>query len=172
MSASVGAAVARAESLARRVGRRSLLAGILALGLAAAAWLLLLRPWVLDSWKAALAWSPLLLLLALPGLILLGFSRRVRRLVGLRSRLGSEIGGVAETEAENLTAATGGGIRSMLSALGDLRRHGGTAAAVARDLAGSARFLNPLYLALVALAAAGGIVVALAAAAGLVTLAL
>ena len=52
---SLGEVVARIEGLAGRVGRRSCLMGWLALGLGAVAWALLLRAWLLDCWKAALA---------------------------------------------------------------------------------------------------------------------
>ncbi len=51
----------------------------------------------------------------------------------------------------------------MLGAVGELRRQGSETGRVVSDLVGSARFLNPFYLGLVALALLGVVVVAVAA---------
>jgi hypothetical protein len=136
---------------------------------AVAAWCLVLRAFVFDSWGAALAWSPVLLLLLIPGIVLAGFARRAARLAGLRERVSREIAGLVESARADIGGAAG--LRGLLGALGDLREHGEEGRRVAAAVVGTARVVNPAYLGMVALAALGAVFVVLLAVAGLVSLA-
>ena len=87
-SRALGDLLARIEAIAAGVARRVRAAGIAVLVAAVAAWCLVLRAFVFDSWGAALAWSPVLLLLLIPGIVLAGFARRAARLAGLPEATG------------------------------------------------------------------------------------
>ncbi|MCB2224796.1 MAG: hypothetical protein KQH83_11570 [Actinobacteria bacterium] len=156
----VGAGLARVEAFADGVGRRARLWGWLSLAAAPAIWAVFLRRWVFDSWGAFAAWVPLLVLLALPGLVLLGFARRVRRLTDLPERVSGEVAEVIAGARDGIAAevaevkASGlAGLRSLLGALRDLRGAGGGVKEIVGGVAGTLRLLNPLYL-LVVLGAA------------------
>lgn len=154
--AGLGTALARVEVFASGVGRRTRFWGWLAVAAAPAIWAIVLRRWVFDSWGVALAWLPALLILAVPGLVLLGFGNRVRRMADLPDRVSDEVGalvvearpGIA-TELEGVKTSGIGGLRSLVGALKDLRSYGGDVRAIVSGVAGTLRVINPVYLMIV-----------------------
>jgi len=172
----IGEVLERAEALAEGVSKRTRLVGWLALLAGAATWALLLRAWIFDSWQVALAWSPLLLALLIPGLLLLNFARRTRRLAGLRAAVAGEIGDLVDEAREEVadgvaTVKGRKGLRALIGSLGDLGLFGDEAREIVSRFVGTARLLNPFYLGMVGLASLAVVLVVLLAVVGLVTLA-
>ena len=175
LPAEIGEILARAEGLAEGVSKRTRLVAWLTLAMGAGAWVLLLRAWVLDSWKAALAWSPLLLVLLIPGLILLSFARRSGKLADLRAAVADDVGelvdGAREQVAQGIAEVKGRqGLTALLGSLGDLREYGDEGRSIIARIVGTARLLNPMYLGLVGLASLAVVLVVLVLVVGLVTL--
>ena len=96
----LGAALARVEAFADGVQARTRFWGCLALLAAPAVWAIFLRRWAFDSWAIFVAWLPLLIVLMAPGLVLIGFGRRVRKLGDLPDVVSEEIGSMI-TEARD-----------------------------------------------------------------------
>ncbi|MFH2071305.1 MAG: hypothetical protein ABIJ75_00470 [Actinomycetota bacterium] len=149
----VGVALARAEALAAHLGRRTRLWGWLACAAAPAVWAIALHRWVFGSWRVALAWLPVLLALLIPGLVLLGFGTRVRRIADLPAWVSAEVGALvadgrdgAAAEIEGGKVSGIGGLRNLVGALGDLRSHGGDARRIISGVAGTVRVTNRIYL--------------------------
>jgi len=158
--AEMGAALARVEAFADGIGRRTRFWGWLALAAAPAIWAIVLRRWVFDSWTVALAWLPVLIILLIPGFVLLGFGKRVKRMTDLPEKVSEEVGAlVAEAredvvvEIEGVKKSGIGGLRSLIGSLKDLRSYGGDVREIVAGVSGTLRLLNPVYL-LVVLGAA------------------
>ncbi len=169
------AALPRVQVLAARIGTRARWVGF-GVGIAAvAAWALLLRRWVFDSAGAFLGWLPVLVFLLVPGLILTGFGKRMLRLGPAISRIADEPGvvvGAIRDEAESrLVALRQRGLRSLLEALRQIRRHGDEVRGLVAEAAGTARVFALPYLGAVALASAAAVVVGLLCVIGLISLA-
>jgi hypothetical protein len=165
-------ALLRLDALAGRIGRRSRFVGAASVLLAAAAWALLLRRLAFDGIGAFAAWLPLLLVLALPGLVLLGFGKRVLRLGPAVGRIADGAGVVlADVRGEAVEAVDRGGLRGLLGALRELGKHGDRVRGLAADAVGTARIVGLPYLGLVALASLGAAAVFVLALVGVVTLA-
>ncbi len=149
----LGAALARVEAFAAGVTRRTRFWGVVALLAGPALWALVLYRWVFDSWRAALAWSPVLLALLVPGLVLLGFAGRVRRVADLPDRVSGEVAamvseardGVAE-DLQGVKTSGMAGLRSLVGSLKGLRAYGDEAREIVSAAAGTVRLLNPVYL--------------------------
>ena len=162
--AEVGAALARVEAFADGVGRRTRFWGWLAVLSAPAIWAIFLRKWIFDSWEVFAAWLPLMIVLMIPGLVLLGFGKRVERMADLPQKVTSEVGAMVTGAREGITAELQGvkttglsGLRSLVGSLKDLRGLGGDVKGIVSGVAGTLRLLNPFYLLVVlgAAAAAG-----------------
>jgi hypothetical protein len=156
----LGALLAGIEDLATGVSGKSRFWGGVALIAAPVSWALLLRRWVFDGIGPFLAWLPLLLGMLIPGLLLFGFARRVRKLGALPDQVSSEISQLIHEARSGVTAQvasvprTGlGGLRGLLSSLKGLRSYGDDIGGIVAGVAGTFRLVNPLYLLLVALAA-------------------
>ena len=154
--AEIGAALARIESLADGVRLRTRFWGWLALAAAPAIWAIALRRWVFDSWELALAWLPVLIVLLVPGLVLIGFGRRIERMTDLPSKLSAEVGAVVAEAREGVTveverAKTSGigGLRSLVGSLKDLRSQGGEIREIVSGVVGTLRLISPIYLLIV-----------------------
>ncbi|MCJ7726871.1 MAG: hypothetical protein MUP76_10865 [Acidimicrobiia bacterium] len=169
----IGAALARVEVFANGIGRRTRFWGWLALAAAPAVWAIGLYTWVFESWGVALAWLPVLLVLAIPGLVLLGFGKRVRRMADLPDKVSGEIGAlVAEarggitSELEGVKTSGIAGLRSLVGSLKDLRSFGGDIRGILAGGDGTLRLINPIYLLIVvgAALAAGLLAILLAGA--------
>lgn len=159
--AEVGAALARVEAFAGGVGRRTRFWGWLALLAAPAIWAIFLRKWIFDSWAVFAAWLPLLLVLVIPGLVLLGFGKRVKRMADLPEKVTSEVGSMVTDARDGITAELQGvkttgmsGLRSLVGSLKDLRGLGGDVRGIVSGVVGTLRLLNPIYLLVVLGAAA------------------
>lgn len=151
--AGIGPALARVEAFARGVGRRTRVWGWLALVGGGAIWAIFLRRWVFDGWGPFLAWLPLLVALLVPGLVLLGFGRRVRRIADLPGEVSTEVGALVSEARDGVTAELAGvktsgisGLRSLIGSLKDLRGYGGGLREIVAGAVGTVRLLNPLYL--------------------------
>lgn len=162
-------ALARVEALAEGVSRRTRLWGWLAVASAPAIWAIFLRRWVFDSWGGFAAWLPLVLVLAIPGIVLLGFAGGARRLGRVSERLSTEVGVVIDDVRREVVEELArddrsglGRLRSLVDALRELRHRGDMGRRMVVEAAGSLRVLNPIYL-LVVLASvvAAGLMVAL-----------
>lgn len=171
----IGAALARVEAFADGVAGRTRVWGWLALLAAPAIWAIALQKWVFDSWGAALAWLPVLFLLAIPGFVLLGFGKRVKRLTDLPARVSSEIGEVVSgardgiaAEIEGVKTSGIGGLRSLVGSLKDLRSYGSDIKEIVAGVTGTVRLLNPIYLLVVLGAAVGAGLLAILLVAALV----
>jgi hypothetical protein len=154
--AGLGTALARVEAFANGVGRRTRFWGWLALLAAPAIWAIVLRRWVFESWGVALAWLPVLLVLAVPGLVLLGFGKRVRRMADLPGKVSGEVGALVLDARSEITAELKGvktsgigGLRSLVGSLKDLRSYGGDVGGIVVGVAGTLRMINPIYLLIV-----------------------
>jgi hypothetical protein len=158
--AEVGAALARVEAFADGVGRRTRFWGWLALLAAPVIWAIFLRKWIFDSWGVFAAWLPLLLVLMIPGLVLLGFGKRVKRMADLPEKVSSDVGAMVTGARDGVAAELDGvktsgmaGLRSLVGSLKDLRSLGGDVKGIVSGVVGTLRLLNPIYL-LVVLGAA------------------
>jgi hypothetical protein len=163
-------AVARVESLAEGARRRIRFWGWLAVLAGAGAWIAFLWDGISGSWRAALGWSPLLLVMLMPGLILLGFGRRVARLGELPDRVAEEVGGMVDearakvaAEVAGLKTAGTAGIRPLVSSLKGLREYGDEIRSLIKSVVGTLRLISPLYLLVVlgSILGAGLVLVAL-----------
>jgi len=158
----LGAALARVEAFADGVQARTRIWGCLALLAAPTIWVIFLRRWVFDSWGVFLAWLPLLILLMAPGVVLLGFGRRVGKMGDLPDVVSEEVSamiteardGIADEVAGVKTSGIGG-LRSLVGSLKDLRGYGDEIRDIVSGVVGTVRLLNPFYL-LVVLGAAFG----------------
>ena len=156
----LGAALARVEAFADGVQARTRFWGCLALLAAPTIWVIFLRRWVFESWGVFLAWLPLLILLMAPGLVLLGFGRRVGKMGDLPDMVSEEVSsmiteareGIA-TEVAGVKTSGIGGLRSLVGSLKDLRGYGDEIRDIVSGVVGTVRLLNPFYL-LVVLGAA------------------
>jgi len=161
-AAGLGAALARVEAFADGVQARTRFWGFLALLAGPTIWAVFLHKWVFDSWGVFLAWSPLLIGLMVPGLVLLGFGRRVGKMADLPDVVSEEIGsmisegrdGIASEIAGVKTSGIGG-LRSLVDSLKDLRGYGDEIREIVSGVVGTVRLINPFYL-LVVLGAAFG----------------
>ena len=154
--AGLGSALARVEAFANGVGSRTRCWGWLALVAAPAIWAIVLRRWVFDSWGVALAWLPALLILAVPGWVLLGFGKRVKRMADLPDKVSDDVGALVTgarleitTELEGVKTSGIGGLRSLVGSLKDLRSYGGDVRGILSSVAGTLRLINPVYLLIV-----------------------
>ena len=146
----LGGLVARVQSLAESVGRKSGSMGRLALLAAPVAWITLFGRWAFDSVGKFLFFLVVLGVLAAPGIILVVFGRLLRGTVG-RSKAalddiaelvgdgGSEFGG----EVAGLVSKPG--LRSLGSLLGSLWKLRDFRAEFG-SVVGSARLFNPCLL--------------------------
>jgi hypothetical protein len=164
-------ALARVSALAAKVARRTRLWGWLALAAAPAIWAIFLGRWVFDSWSAFAAWLPLAVALAVPGIVLLGFAGRVRRLSALPERLPAEVGVVVDDArrrvADELAQGDRSGLgrlRALVASLREIRRRSDRSREIVGEAAGTLRLVNPFYL-LVVLASSfvAGLLVAMLA---------
>jgi hypothetical protein len=173
----LGTLVARVQSLAEGIAGRSRWVGRLALVAAPLAWLTLFGRWAFDSVPRFVLFLFVLGLLAVPGLVLLGFSRLLRgtvsssetaldELSGLVAVTGTELGGRMAGMAAKPGLAS---LASLLRSLWKLRHFRSEFGSIVGTVVGSARLFNPLFLLWVAAAALGaGLVVVLAVAGVLV----
>ena len=160
--AGLGAALARVEAFADGVQARTCIWGCLALLAAPTIWAIFLRKWVFESWGVFLAWLPLLIALMVPGLVLLGFGRRVRKMTDLPDLVSEEVGSMITEARDGIAAEVAGvktsgvgGLRSLIGSLKDLRGYGDEIRDIVSGVVGTVRLLNPFYL-LVVLGAAFG----------------
>ncbi len=144
----------RIEALAAVVRRRALLWGWGSLVVGGVGWVAgVWQPW--DAHRDPSTWWPLAVGMILPGLIVLGFARRIGRLHGTAARVGDRIESVS-TEARRVHGEVRrGGLRALLTELYRSRDEGEEVRAALAEAIGTARLLNPAYLGLVGLAAAG-----------------
>lgn len=156
----LGAALARVEAFADGVQARTRVWGCLALLAAPTIWVIFLRRWIFDSWGVFLAWLPLLIVLMAPGLVLLGFGRRVGRMGDLPDLVSEEIGSMITEARDGIAAEVSGvktsgigGLRSLVRSLKDLRGYGDEIREIVSGVVGTARLISPIYL-LVVLGAA------------------
>jgi hypothetical protein len=165
------------EAFADGVQARTRFWGCLALLAAPAVWAIFLRRWVFDSWGLLLAWLPLLIVLMAPGLVLIGFGRRVGKLGGLPDLVSDEIGlmiteardGIATEPAGGKTSGIGG-LRSLIRSLKALQGYGDEIRDIVSGVVGTVRLTNPFYLLVVLGSAFGAGLLALLALGALVLL--
>jgi hypothetical protein len=174
----LGGLVARVQSLADGVARRSGSVGRLALLAAPVAWFTLFGGWAFDSVGSFVFFLVVLGLLAVPGLVLMVFGRLLRGTVArsesalddlaeLVSDGGSGFGG----EVAGLVAKPGlRSLGSLLRSLWKLRDFRTEFGSVVGTVVGSARLFNPLFLLWVGAAAFGAGLVLILAVVGLVLL--
>jgi hypothetical protein len=169
-------ALSRVRTLAEGVGRRTTVIGTVVLLAAVTAWAILLRRWAFDSFGAFVAWLPLLGGMAIPGLVLRGFGTRVQRLGGDIDRIARDAGVALDELHSDGRAAVArtrrGGLRSLLSSLRELGRHGDRMRDLVADAAGTARIVALPYLTLVGGSILGAAVVLVLVLIALGTLAL
>lgn len=145
------ATVARIAGVAAGVRRSALAWGWGSVSIGVAAWVVVVwEPW--EPQRSATAWSPLLVAALVPGIIVLGFARRVGHLSRLSGRLGDEIGSAA-VEARLRPAGEKRGLRALAALLRVLRDQGDDVRRVVAEAAGTVRVFNPAYLGLVVPAA-------------------
>ncbi|NQV07776.1 hypothetical protein HQ535_14640, partial [bacterium] len=165
-------ALDRIESAADTTSARTRTWAVTSLVAAVVAWSIGLRALVWDSASTVLRWSPLLVVLFIPGLMLLGFGRRASTLSlvpdRVREQLGPAVAGTGKAIAE--VRSKGIGLRPLIGALMSLRDEGGDIARVAAEVTGSVRLLNPLYLGIVGLSSLASAFVFGAAVIAVVTL--
>jgi hypothetical protein len=162
MTSDIEAALQRIEGVASGVASRSVRWGLGSIIVGAAAWAVPLRERFTDPFERVAPWLPLLLVLLIPGVLLLGFAGRLRKVGGLRARLAEDVAEVRADVREDLTPEQGGlqGLRSLIGGLRGLREHAGSVGDAVRSAMGTVRLLNPIYLGMVLLAAlAAGLVV-------------
>jgi len=160
--AGLGAALARVEAFADGVQARTRFWGCMALVAAPAIWVIFLHKWVFESWGVFLAWLPLLIVLMAPGLVLLGFGRRVGKMADLPDLVSEEVGSMVTEAREGIAAEVAGvktsgigGLRSLVGSLKDLGSYGDEIREIVSGVVGTVRLINPFYL-LVVLGAAFG----------------
>lgn len=174
----LGGLVARVQSLADGVARRSRWVGRLALLAAPVAWVTLFGRWAFDSGARFVLLLVVLGLLVAPGLVLVGFGRLIS---GTVSRSGSALDDIAELVSEGGSEFGGEvaglvsepGLRSLgslIGALWKLRDFQSEFGSVVGAVVGSARLFNPVFLLWVAAAALGAGLVVLLAVLGLILL--
>lgn len=175
--AGLGAALARVEAFADGVQARARFWGWLALLAAPAIWAIFLRRWVFDSWGVFLAWLPLLILLMAPGLVLIGFGRRVGKMGHLPDLVSDEIGSMITEARDGIAAEVAGvktsgirGLRSLVRSLKALGGYGNEIRDIVSGVVGTVRLINPLYLLVVLGSSFGAGLLALLAVGALVLL--
>ena len=174
----LGGLVARVQSLADGVARRSGSVGRLALLAAPVAWITLFGRWAFDSVGRFGFFVLVLGLLVAPGLVLVVFGRL---LGGTVSRSESALDDIAELVSEGGSEFGGEvaglvskpGLRSLGSLIGTLwklRDFRSEFGSVVGTVVGSARLFNPVFLLWVGAAALGAGLVVLLAVLGVVLL--
>lgn len=174
----LGGLVARVQSLADGIARRSSWMGRLALLAAPVAWLTLLGRWAFDSVGRFLFFLVVLGALAVPGIVLVVFGKLLHATVSRSESALDDISelvteGGSELGAEVAGIAAKPGLRSLVSLLGSLwrlRDFRSEFGSVVGAVVGSARLFNPVFLLWVGAAALGAGLVVLLALAGLVLL--
>jgi hypothetical protein len=176
----LGMIVARVQSIASAVARRSRTVGLVALVAAPVAWVTLFYRWAFDSLLLFVFFAIVLGALVAPGLVLMAFSKALevgatqfddvlRQAKGLVTEGGSElVTGVSAAVAKHGL----GQFKSLLGSLWKLRDFRSDFGSVLGQVAMTTRLVNPIFLLWVAASAFGAGLVILLAILGVILLAI